>query len=182
MSILRVTRMGHPVLRQKASPVAPERLAAPPIQRLVDDMLETMADYDGIGLAAPQVFTPLRLIVLGYDSAPDEEPSPVPRTILFNPEWVSMSEEKVDGWEGCLSIPEIRGVVARAREVRVRGLGRDGTPLDIEAEGLFARVLQHEIDHLDGILFPDRMQDLRTLTYLEEHARYWQGDEEENSS
>jgi peptide deformylase len=176
MSVLRVTQMGHPVLRQQAEPVPPQQVDDPQFQRFIDDMLETMVDYEGIGLAAPQVFQPWRLIVLGIPTAPGEEPGPVPLTVLINPEWVFQSEEQVDSWEGCLSIPGIRGVVPRSQQVRVRGLGRDGAPLEIEAADLYARVLQHEIDHLDGILFLDRMPDLQTLTFLSEHERYWQNE------
>lgn len=182
MSILRVTRMGHPVLRQKARPVPPEHIADAPVQRLVDDMLETMDDYDGIGLAAPQVFQPLRLIVLGQATAADEEPGPVPLTVLFNPVWVERSPQTEDGWEGCLSIPDIRGVVPRSAQVRVRGLDRDGRVQDIAAAGLYARVLQHEIDHLDGILFFDRMKNFETLTFMDEFHRYWAAAEDSEDS
>ncbi len=178
MSILRVSRMGHPVLRRPAAPVDQARIADPNLQRLVDDMIETMVDYEGIGLAAPQVFHSLRLIVLGDPEADDEEGS-IPLTVLFNPEFTAMSEERSAGWEGCLSIPDVRGVASRAVEVEVRGLGRDGQPVEFVARDFFARVLQHEVDHLDGVLFLDRMDDLRTLTYLDEYQRYWLSEDEE---
>lgn len=178
MSILRVSRMGHPVLRRRASPVDRAHIADPDLQRLVDDMIETMVDYEGIGLAAPQVFQSLRLVVLG-DPELDDEEAGIPLTILFNPELSALSEERVSGWEGCLSIPDVRGVVPRAVEVGVRGMDRDGQPVEFVARDFFARVLQHEVDHLDGVLFLDRMDDLHTLTYLEEYQRYWLSDDED---
>ncbi|MBI2502339.1 MAG: peptide deformylase [Candidatus Latescibacteria bacterium] len=171
MAILKVSRMGHPVLRQKTKPLAPDQI--PGVQQLIDDMVETMADYEGVGLAAPQVFQPLRLTVLGYPDADPENPEDLPLTVLINPEWVSLSEEKELGYEGCLSIPDIRGQVPRSTRVEVRALDREGKPFSLRAEGFLARVLQHEIDHLDGILFPDRMEDFSTLTFLEEYYRYW---------
>ena len=173
MAILKVSNMGHPVLRQKAHPIPPDQLVEEAFQQLVDDMIDTMLDYEGIGLAAPQVFRSERLLLAGYPDADPDDPNDIPLTILANPEWLEMSEEENEGWEGCLSIPNIRGMVSRATQVRVKGLDRHGTPVELTAEGLFARVLQHEIDHLDGILFPDRMEDMQTLTFMEEYERYW---------
>ncbi len=181
MSILKVSRMGHPVLRQQAKPVSREQIVDAAMQRLVDDMIETMIDYEGIGLAAPQVFQPLRLIVLGMPDAHAEEEDTMPLTVLFNPEFTHMSTDTIDGWEGCLSIPELRGVVSRSSTVQVSALDREGNAVDFEARDFFARVLQHEVDHLDGVLFPDRMEDLKTLTYLEEYQRYWAEEEEEEA-
>lgn len=171
MAIRKVSRMGHPVLRQRAAEVPPAQMQRPQMQRLIDDMIETMIDYEGIGLAAPQVFEPLRLIVLG-DPDPQDEAS-IPLTVLFNPQFTAQSPECLDAWEGCLSIPQLRGVVPRSAAVEVRGYDREGRAVKLEAEELFARVLQHEIDHLDGVLFPDRMADLQTLTFLAEYQRYW---------
>ncbi len=178
MSILRVSRMGHPILRRQAAPIDRARIADPDLQRLVDDMIETMIDHEGIGLAAPQVFQSLRLIVLGDPEVEDEEEG-IPLIVLFNPELTALSEKRSPGWEGCLSIPDVRGVVPRFIEVTVRGLDRGGQQIEFIARDFFARVLQHEVDHLDGVLFPDRMDDLNTLTYLEEYRRYWLSDDED---
>lgn len=177
MSILRVARMGHPVLRQQAAEVDPAQIGHPDLQRLVDDMIETMVDYEGIGLAGPQVFKPLRLVVAGDPDITEENGEGIPLTVLFNPQFTDMSEERAAGWEGCLSIPDVRGVVPRSAEVTVRGLNRQGEAVEFSASDFFARVLQHEVDHLDGIVFLDRMQSLETLTYLEEYQRYWLAEE-----
>ena len=173
MAIRKVSRMGHPVLRQRAAEISPAQMQSPQMQRLIDDMIETMIDYEGIGLAAPQVFEPLRLIVLGDPAADPQDEVAIPLTVLFNPQFTAQSSECLDAWEGCLSIPQLRGVVPRATTVAVQGYDRKGQAMEMEAEGLFARVLQHEIDHLDGVLFLDRMDDLQTLTFLEEYQRYW---------
>ena len=173
MAIRKVSRMGHPVLRQRAAEIPPAQMQSPSMQCLIDDMIETMIDYEGIGLAAPQVFEPLRLIVLGDPAADPQDEATIPLTVLFNPQFTTLSPERVDAWEGCLSIPQLRGGVPRAAAVEVRGYDREGQVVELEAEGLFARVLQHEIDHLDGVLFLDRMDDLQTLTFIEEYQRYW---------
>ena len=173
MSILKVSRMGHPVLRQRARKIPVDQVQNPDLQQLVEHMVDTMIDYEGIGLPAPQVFQPLRAIVAGLPDADPDDEEAIPLTVLFNPEFTAMSEKMVNGWEGCLSIPEIRGVVPRAAAVEVRGLDGEGRPVELAAEGFFARVLQHEIDHLDGVLFLDRMEDLQTLTFIEEYQRYW---------
>ncbi len=173
MAIRKVSRMGHPVLRQRAAEIPPTQMQSPQMQHLIDDMIDTMIDYEGIGLAAPQVFEPLRLIVLGDPTADPQDEAAIPLTVLFNPQFTAQSPERLEAWEGCLSIPQLRGVVPRAAAVEVRGYDRESRAVALEAEGLFARVLQHEIDHLDGVLFPDRMADLQTLTFLEEYQRYW---------
>lgn len=173
MAIRKVSRMGHPVLRQRAAEIPPAQMQSPSMQRLIDDMIETMIDYEGIGLAAPQVFEPLRLIVLGNPDPDPQDEAAIPLTVLFNPQFTAQSSECLDAWEGCLSIPQLRGVVPRSAAVAVQGYDRKGQAMEMEAEGLFARVLQHEIDHLDGVLFLDRMDDLQTLTFLEEYQRYW---------
>ena len=173
MAIRKVSQMGHPVLRQRAAEIPPDQMQSAQMQRLIDDMIETMIDYEGIGLAAPQVFEPLRLIVLGNPDPDPQDEAAIPLTVLFNPQFTSLSPEYLDAWEGCLSIPQLRGVVPRSATVEVRGYDREGRAVELAAEELFARVLQHEIDHLDGVLFPDRMDDLQTLTFLEEYQRYW---------
>ena len=173
MAILKVSRMGHPVLRQRASEIPADQVQHPDLQRLVEDMVDTMIDYEGIGLAAPQVFQPLRVIVVGQPDTDPTDEEAIPLTVLFNPEFTAVSEETVDGWEGCLSIPAVRGVVPRAAAVDVRGLDSEGKTVKFAAEGFFARVLQHEVDHLDGVLFLDRMADFQTLAFVEEYQRYW---------
>jgi peptide deformylase len=178
MSILKVARMGHPVLRAKAQPVPLAEISTARIQRLIDDMLETMREYSGIGLAAPQVHESARLFVAGLreSDAPLTEltsETEMPFVTLVNPE-VTMIGEAVDsGWEGCLSIPDIRGLVPRAHDIRVDAYDRHGRRLQFLAHGLPARVIQHETDHLDGVLFFERMRTLETLTFMEEYQRYW---------
>jgi peptide deformylase len=178
MAILKVCRMGQPVLRQQAQPLSPEQIQSPALQRLIDDMIETMEDYEGIGLAAPQVFQSLRLLVMGYPDVDEDDPKTIPLRVLINPEWIECSAEQAEDWEGCLSIPDIRGMVPRSTTVGVRALDREGKSIELNISGLAARVLQHEVDHLDGILFLDRMKAKHTLTFLQEYQRYWQQPEE----
>jgi len=169
MSILKVARMGHPVLRTPARVVDASEIANASIQQLIDDMFQTMHEYQGIGLAAPQVHEGLRLFVAGVD---DPEVG-LPPVVMINPEIEPLGSEQEDDWEGCLSIPDIRGKVARAVDIRVRSLGRDGTKQSMTASGFAARVIQHETDHLDGVLFLDRMTSFDSLTFLPEYERYW---------
>ena len=176
MSILKVARMGHPVLRARAQPIDPGDIKSPRIQQLIDDMLETMNEYHGVGLAAPQVHEGLRLFVAGFPSKgrdSEDDDSRVPLMVLINPEITPLGPEVAEDWEGCLSIPEIRGRVPRAREIEVKAYDRRGKRISIHARGFTARVIQHETDHLDGVLFFDRMRSFETLTYLEEFSRYW---------
>ncbi len=161
MAILKIARMGHPVLLHRAEPVADPR--APEIRRLVADMLETMEDAGGIGLAAPQVHVPLRLFVWRVP--------PAAGGVLVNPVLTPIGEETEHGWEGCLSIPGLRGCVGRWKRLRFEGLDAEGRPVAGEAEGLAARVMQHETDHLDGILYPMRMEDHSLFGFTEELAR-----------
>jgi peptide deformylase len=175
MAILKIARMGHPVLRRPADPVKDP--TAPDIHQLVHDMLETMEDADGAGLAAPQVHVPLRLVIfhvpekrLAGGEAPDPEAGKV--HVLINPVIEPIGDEKDLGWEGCLSVPGLRGVVPRWRKVRYRAVGLDGEAIEREAEGFHARVVQHECDHLDGVLYPMRMDDLSLLGFEEEMGRY----------
>ena len=174
MSILKIARMGHPVLRAKARALDRTALRSPATQKLIDDMIDTMIEYRGVGLAAPQVHESLRVFValLGPD---DQETDGVP-TVIVNPEIVPVGTEMVDGWEGCLSIPDIRGRVPRAREIVVRALDRKGGRIDLSLQDFPARVAQHETDHLDGTLFFDRMRTMESLTFLDEYARYWAKD------
>ena len=160
MAILKIARMGHPVLLREADPVADPR--DPDVRRLIADMAETMHDAGGLGLAAPQVHAPLRLFVWRAAGGV---------AALINPEIEPIGEEEENGWEGCLSIPGMRGCVPRAKRVRFRGLDAAGEPVEGEAEGLTARVLQHEADHLDGVLYPMRMTDFALFGFTDELAR-----------
>jgi len=164
--------MGHPVLRAKARPLTPAEVRSAEIQRLIDDMMETMVEYHGVGLAAPQIHQSVRLFVADL-SARDEDREEVELVAIVNPEITPVGPEIVEDWEGCLSIPDIRGRVPRARAIKVRGLDRRGARLELHTEEFPARVVQHETDHLDGVLFFDRMRGFETLTFLDEYARYW---------
>jgi peptide deformylase len=170
--ILKVARIGHPVVRSPARPVAAELLASPELQRLVDDMIETMHEYDGVGLAAPQIHVGLRLAVIEVPASDERSRAAVPLTVLVNPEVTPLGDEKEHAWEGCLSIPDLRGVVPRWSRLRLRALDRTGAPFTVEAEGFFARVIQHECDHLEGRVYLDRMEGLRSLSFLREFERY----------
>lgn len=166
MTERRVLRMGDPDLRRVSEPVTrfDDSLA-----RLIEDLWDTMAARGGVGIAAPQIGVPLRVVVfevqnsLRYPEAP-----PVPRTVLINPEFDYPDKEMVDGWEGCLSVPGLRGIVPRYRRIRYRGLDADGRRFERQAEEFHARVVQHECDHLDGILYPQRMRDITSLGFEEE--------------
>jgi peptide deformylase len=171
MSILKVARMGHPVLRAKARALEKSDLRRAGVQKLIDDMIDTMVEYHGVGLAAPQVHEGLRIFVASLDARDDTEADEEPIAII-NPELTIVGAEIVDDWEGCLSIPDIRGRVPRAREIKVRGFDRKGDRIELSAHDFPARVIQHETDHLDGVLFFDRMRSLETLTFLEEYSRY----------
>ncbi|MBS0560377.1 MAG: peptide deformylase [Proteobacteria bacterium] len=172
MAILKIARMGHPVLLQKAEPVADP--GAPEIRRLVADMIETMEDAMGAGLAAPQVHVPLRLFVFRVPAARaggDPGDVPVGNTVVINPTVELLTDERVLRWEGCLSIPGLRAAVPRAPRIRYRGVDCDGNAIGGEVAGFHAGVVQHEYDHLDGILYPMRMTDFRNFGFLEELAR-----------
>ena len=169
MAILKVARMGHPVLRKRTQPLDPGEIGTPRIQRLIDDMFETMHDSQGIGLAGPQVHESIRLFVAGVDD-PDGGMSPV---VAINPEVTPIGSAVEEDWEGCLSIPDIRGRVPRATRIRLRALDRHGRPLALTADRFPARVIQHETDHLDGVLFFDRMTSFESITFQEEYSRYW---------
>jgi peptide deformylase len=179
MSILKVARMGHPVLRAKALAIQRAEIKSPAVQRLIDDLIETMVEYHGVGLAAPQVHVGLRVFVGILDAregpggpAGDDEHEADPLA-LINPEITPIGDDIVEDWEGCLSVPDIRGRVPRAREIKVRAFDRKGERIEIRAHDFPARVIQHETDHLDGILFFDRMRSLESLTFLDEYSRYW---------
>jgi peptide deformylase len=179
MSILKVARLGHPVLRTKAAAVEPRDITSLPIQKLIDDMIATMQEYHGIGLAGPQVHESVRVFIAGLEKEDRRtgqiEIVPTP---IVNPEVTPLGRDLVEDWEGCLSIPDIRGRVPRNRRVRVRGYDRDGKAIDMELEEFSARVVQHENDHLNGVLFFDRMKSFESLAFLEEYSRFWSKDSE----
>jgi peptide deformylase len=169
--------MGHPVLRATARPLEKSEIRSAAFQKLVDDMFDTMAEYHGVGLAAPQVHESLRLFVASIDARDDDDDAPPPPPIaIINPEIIVVGSDVVEDWEGCLSIPDIRGRVPRAKEIKVRALDRNGDRFEISAQNFPARVIQHETDHLDGVLFFDRMRSFESLTFLDEYSRYWAKD------
>jgi peptide deformylase len=170
--ILKVARIGHPVLRAAAREVPADRVRSEEVQRLIDDMVETMHEYDGVGVAAPQVHVSMRLAVLEVPASDDRSRQPVPLMAIVNPKLSPVGTDTVPGWEGCLSVPDLRGIVPRHRRVRLTALDREGRPIDLEAEGFLARVLQHECDHLDGRVYLDRMDGLRSLSFLREFSRF----------
>jgi peptide deformylase len=167
VAILKIARMGHPVLGQRAHEVSDP--TAPQIAHLVADMVETMYDANGRGLAAPQVHVPLRIAVFITPEDPEFEEAV---TAIVNPSWELLSEERIDGWEGCLSVPGLTGPVPRAPAVRYRGVTPDGQEIDRTVTAMHAVVVQHEFDHLDGILYPQRMTDLSKLIFESEVRWY----------
>jgi peptide deformylase len=175
MSILKVARMGHPVLRQVARKVEPAEIKSPAFQKLVDDMIETMREYDGIGLAAPQVHQGVRLALIGIEEGKGDD-----RTLrvlpVVNPEVTPVGGGMAEDWEGCLSLPKLRGRVNRPDRVLVKALDRRGHKIEFDLAGYPARVAQHEIDHLDGVLFIDRMKSFESLCFLDEYSKYWTED------
>jgi peptide deformylase len=175
MSILKVARMGHPVLRERARPLDAQQLKDRLLQKLIDDMVETMHEYHGVGLAAPQVHEGVRLFVALLDEDPDSKSV---ATAIINPEIIPSASDTREGWEGCLSIPDIRGMVPRFTGVTVSALDRHGKKIELRLKDFPARVAQHEADHLDGVLFFDRMTSMQSLTYLEEYSRYHSQDED----
>ena len=171
--ILKVARLGHPVIRTFAQKVDPAIIKSLEFQRLLDDMVDTMHEYTGVGLAAPQVHLSLQLAVLEVSQHPRYPDLPeVPLTYLINPQVTVVDSAIIDDWEGCLSIPEMRGMVPRYKQLRVMALGRQGEQLDFLASDFHARVIQHETDHLKGEVYVDRMPNLRSLSHLMEWQRF----------
>jgi len=167
MSVRDVLRMGHPALRERARPV--EKFGTPELRELLRDMKDTMAAKNGAGLAAPQIGVSQRVVIFGVESNPRyPDAEDVPFTVLVNPRIVLLSKEVEEGWEGCLSVPGMRGIVPRYTRLRYTGFDGEGNPVDRVAEGFHARVVQHECDHLDGILYPQRMTDLSRFGFNEE--------------
>lgn len=183
MAILKIAKMGHPVLMRPADPVADP--GTPEIKRIVADMIETMDDSDGRGLAATQVHINKRIVV--FRPPPDDPQQPDDNTgpvlVLINPEITPLSDEMEEGWEGCLSVPGLRGVVPRYSKVRYRGVTPTGEKIDRTVSGYHARVAQHEVDHLDGVLYPQRMKDLGLLVFESEFEKFMgQGPEERDEA
>ena len=173
MSILKIARMGHPVLRRVADPVADP--TAPDVAQLVRHMIETLEDIGGVGLAAPQIHVSRRVIIFKVPperTSDIEGDAPLPLTALINPTIEPLDEAFNLGWEGCLSIPGLRGAVPRHTNIRYRGFALDGSVIERVAVGFHARVVQHECDHLDGVLYPERMSDLSLLTFIEEGLKH----------
>jgi len=170
MAILKVARMGHPVLRQKCQPIPPEKIQDPAVQGLIRDMFETMAEYNGVGLAAPQVHQPVRLLIAGGEE--DDQGRPMFR-VMINPTVTPLEgARKLGMFEGCLSVPGLRGWVERPDKVRIEAWNEKGEKLDFTLEGFPAVVMQHEVDHLDGVLYVDRIEDTTRFAYEEEAARF----------
>jgi peptide deformylase len=164
MAVRPVLKMGHPVLRQVAAPVA--RSQAAELGTLLTDLDDTMRALNGAGIAAPQIGVSLRVVIFEVKDNPRyPQIAPVPYTVLVNPELIPLGEEMEEGWEGCLSVPGMRGLVPRYRRLRYRGFDQSFAPIDRTVEGFHARVVQHEVDHLDGVLYPERIRDLRAFGF-----------------
>lgn len=164
MAVLSIVRLGDPVLRVVAEPVHESRFGARELKRLAEDMVATMRAAEGVGLAAPQVGRPIRMFV--YEAKKSKPP--IPPTLVINPVVELLGEEREEAWEGCLSIPDLRGLVPRAVALRLQAVDVHGTPFTRDAEGFEARIIQHEIDHLNGIVYLDRMADLSSLGFIDE--------------
>ncbi|MCP4039869.1 MAG: peptide deformylase, partial [bacterium] len=173
MSILKVARMGHPILREIAAEVESGEIESGEFQAFVDSLIDTMHEYDGAGLAAPQVHVSKRVVVMEVANNPRYPDEPAfPMTVAINPRVHILTEERIDIVEGCLSVPDLRGVVSRIAEIELEALDRHGEPFRRRYEGFSAAVVQHECDHLDGFLYLDRLSDIRSLAFLREFERY----------
>lgn len=169
MSLRKVAVMGHPVLRKVAEPIPAKEIKSPKVQTLIQDMVETMFEYDGRGLAAPQVHESIQLVVMLWDFDKDTKPY---LKVLINPEITAVTEETSGNWEGCLSLPGLRGFVNRPNKISVKSLDQDGKKQDFIAEGFAATVIQHECDHLMGRLYIDRITDLTQFAFIKEYNRF----------
>lgn len=173
MTLLKIAQVGAPVLRQRARELSPQELASPEIQTFIDDLVETMRDASGAGLAAIQVYRPIRVVAIEVKDNPRYPYKPnIPLTILVNPVLTPLSEDRFDNYEGCLSVPELRGMVPRYAQLRVQALDRHGAPIDVEVRGISAGTFQHEVDHLDGRLFIDLVTDPTTFSTIKEWTRH----------
>lgn len=182
MAIRKIARMGHPVLRQPARDLKPAEIRSPVIRQLVEDMIETMEEYGGIGLAAPQIHEPLRVAIIGYegDNPRYRDQGKQPLTVIFNPRTKVLDETRQGFWEGCLSVPDLRGLVRRPRKIQVDYLDQDAKPQTIVAEDFLATVFQHELDHLDGVLYLDRVEDRTKIAFNDEYQKYWAPSEDDD--
>ncbi len=176
MAVRRIIKMGHPHLREVAQPVAHELIGSETLAALVEDMVDTLHDYGGIGLAAPQIDVPLRLAIIEIPGGPSRygEIEAMPLTTFINPSIEVLDPASAGYWEGCLSVPGLRGFVERPQHVRVRYTTDQGEAAELELQGFLATVFQHEFDHLDGVLYIDRIDDRSKLVFEEEFVRYWQ--------
>jgi peptide deformylase len=173
MTIRKIATIGHPVLRERSRELTREELARPETQRFIDDLIETMRDANGAGLAAPQVYEPIRVVAVEVKKNPRYPYKPdIPLTVLVNPVLEPLTDETFDNYEGCLSVPNLRGVVARFTQVRLRAWDREGREVEQVVKGLSAGTFQHECDHLDGLIFVDRVKDTRTLTTWTDFERF----------
>ena len=173
MAILKVARIGNPILRNVAEPVPPEGIGAPSLQQFIDDLIETMVEYDGAGLAAPQVHVGKQIVVFEVESNPRyPDAEAIPLTVLINPKITPTTQRIEEDWEGCLSVPDLRGKVPRYTQVRIEAYDRHGKKLNYVAKGFHARVAQHECDHLLGKVFLDRMTSMESLSFTREFMRY----------
>jgi len=175
MAVRKVAAMGNPVLRQVAAPIPEKEINTPKIQQLIRDMIETMMEYDGRGLAAPQVHESVQLLVMIWDFEPEKEPYLL---CLINPKLTPLTQEKSTFWEGCLSVPGMRGKVTRPNKLQVDALDQKGEKITFIADGFAATVVQHEYDHLIGKLYIDRIEDLSTLVFNREYERFWAKDDD----
>jgi peptide deformylase len=180
MAILKVAQMGHPILRKVAKTISEKDIKSPEIQTLIDNMIETMHEYDGVGLAAPQVHQAIQIAVMEIVGEnpryPDEDEVPI--TVFINPKITPLTKKTMGVWEGCLSVKGMRGLVHRPDHIRLEALDRKGKRLDLEFKGFPAIAVQHETDHLFGKLFIDRMDDLSKLVFLDEYKKYYLGEDE----
>ncbi len=176
MAIRKIARMGHPVLLQVSNAIADP--GSPEVAALLQDMEETLEDIEGLGIAAPQVYEPVRIVIFhaplddSVDFGSREELRQTPLTRIVNPEWEPIGEEQVERWESCLSVPGMRGRVRRPEKIRYVGVTPEGKIIDRRVDGYHARVVQHEIDHLDGFLYPMRMDDMKTFMFETEFERH----------
>lgn len=174
MSILKVARLGHPVLRKPTSPLSEKELKGDKIQTLINDMVVSMREYDGVGLAANQVHQSKKILVIEARQNPRHEGvEEIPLTVLVNPTITWYSDEVEEDWEGCLSVPYLKGMVERATAIEVNAFDRKMQKNSFKAKGFLSVVIQHEVDHLNGKVFLDRMKDFSTLTHLAEYSKYW---------
>jgi peptide deformylase len=178
MAVRKIIRMGHPNLRKPAQPVPASAIGTEAFDRLVNDMVDTLHDYSGIGLAAPQINEPLRLAIVEIPGGPTRygEIDPLPQTVFINPTVEVLNPQSAGYWEGCLSVPGLRGFVERPQHVRIQYTDLAGQTQTMEVEGFMATAVQHEFDHLDGKLYIDRITDPTKLVFEEEFARYWTQD------